>query len=45
MDADRNAGWLLLANGTPQELPEMDKRAFADKILDAVAGLLAARAG
>jgi phosphopantothenoylcysteine decarboxylase/phosphopantothenate--cysteine ligase len=45
LDADRNAGWLLFADGRQQELPEMDKRAFAEQILDAVAGLLAARVG
>jgi len=44
MDADRNAGWLLFPDGNQQELPEMDKRTFAEKILDAVAGLIAARA-
>ncbi len=44
MDADRNAGWLLFPDGNQQELSEMDKRTFAEKILDAIAGLIAARA-
>jgi phosphopantothenoylcysteine decarboxylase/phosphopantothenate--cysteine ligase len=45
MDSDRNAGYLLFADGNQQELPEMDKRTFAERVLDAVAGLLAPRAG
>jgi len=35
-ESDSNAGYLLLANGTELEVPEMDKRAFAERILDAV---------
>ena len=35
-ESDSNAGHLLLANGTELEVPEMDKRAFAERILNAV---------
>lgn len=35
-ESDSNAGYLLLANGTELEVPEMDKRAFAERILNAV---------
>ena len=34
--SDRNAGYLLFADGRETELPEMAKSAFADRILDAV---------
>jgi len=35
-DSDRNAGYLLLADGREIELPEMAKSAFAERVLDAV---------
>jgi len=35
-ESDSNAGYLLLANGTELEVPKMDKRAFAESILNAV---------
>jgi len=35
-ESDRNAGHLLLANGTELGVVEMDKRAFAERILNAV---------
>jgi phosphopantothenoylcysteine decarboxylase/phosphopantothenate--cysteine ligase len=35
-ESDRNAGHLLLANGTELEVVEMDKRAFAERIVNAV---------
>jgi phosphopantothenoylcysteine decarboxylase/phosphopantothenate--cysteine ligase len=36
-DSDRNAGYLLFADGSRQEVPEMDKARFAERVLDAVA--------
>ncbi|MFB3881155.1 MAG: bifunctional phosphopantothenoylcysteine decarboxylase/phosphopantothenate--cysteine ligase CoaBC [Armatimonadota bacterium] len=42
-DSDENAGKLLLAGGRPVDLPKMSKAAFAERVLDAVAGALAAR--
>jgi phosphopantothenoylcysteine decarboxylase/phosphopantothenate--cysteine ligase len=36
-DAEMNAGYLLLADGREVEIPQMDKRSFADRLLDAVA--------
>jgi len=38
-DSDRNAGYLLAADGRQVEVPEMDKSAFAERILDAVVEL------
>jgi phosphopantothenoylcysteine decarboxylase/phosphopantothenate--cysteine ligase len=43
LEADRNAGYLLFADGRQQELPELEKRGFAERILDAIVGLIAAR--
>jgi phosphopantothenoylcysteine decarboxylase/phosphopantothenate--cysteine ligase len=39
-DSDRNAGHLLSADGPEVELPEMEKHAFAERVIDAVAGVL-----
>jgi phosphopantothenoylcysteine decarboxylase/phosphopantothenate--cysteine ligase len=36
-DSDRNAGYLLFADGSQQEVPEMDKARFAERVLDAIA--------
>jgi len=36
VEADRNAGYLLFADGRQIELPEMEKTVFAERILDAV---------
>lgn len=36
-ESDRNAGYLLFADGRELEIPETDKTAFAERILDAVA--------
>lgn len=35
--SDRNAGYLVYADGRQVEIPEMDKSAFAERVLDAVA--------
>jgi len=35
-ESDRNAGYLVFADGREIELPEMDKSDFAERILDAV---------
>ncbi len=35
-ESDRNAGYLLLRDGEETELPEMDKPAFAERILNVV---------
>ena len=43
LDSDRNAGWLLFADGSQQELLEMEKTSFAEKVLDALAPKLAVR--
>jgi phosphopantothenoylcysteine decarboxylase/phosphopantothenate--cysteine ligase len=40
IDAERNAGRLLFADGREEELPPMDKSAFAHRILDAVVASL-----
>lgn len=46
MESDRNAGWLLFADGSQEELPEMDKARFAERVLDAIAQKVTdARAG
>jgi len=44
-ESDRNAGYLLLADGAEVELPEMEKAAFAERIIDAVVERLGAREG
>ena len=36
MGSERNAGYLLFADGGEIELPEMEKSAFAERVLDAV---------
>lgn len=38
-ESDRNAGHLLFADGQEAEVPEMDKAAFAQRILDAVVAI------
>ena len=45
MEMHRNAGYLLFPDGKQHELAEMDKAAFAEEILDAVAALLGPIAG
>jgi phosphopantothenoylcysteine decarboxylase/phosphopantothenate--cysteine ligase len=37
IDAGRNAGYLLFPDGREEELPPMEKPAFAHRVLDAVA--------
>jgi len=42
-EADQNAGHLLLAEGDTIELPMMAKSAFAERIMDVIAGALRGR--
>jgi phosphopantothenoylcysteine decarboxylase/phosphopantothenate--cysteine ligase len=39
--SERNAGFLLFADGEARELPEMEKAAFAERVLDAVSEIKA----
>ncbi|MDA8334622.1 MAG: bifunctional phosphopantothenoylcysteine decarboxylase/phosphopantothenate--cysteine ligase CoaBC [Peptococcaceae bacterium] len=41
--SDTNLVWLVFPEGPPQELPLMDKRLVAERILDEAAGILAGR--
>jgi phosphopantothenoylcysteine decarboxylase/phosphopantothenate--cysteine ligase len=44
-ESDRNAGYLLSARGKQVELPEMEKHAFAERVIDAVAEALRVTGG